>query len=227
MDDIKVISGVPDNEIHVLSCSVYSEAPLKPLLAPGAFLQSRKCSKNHQNWWKSTKIAYASIWAAPFSTTGASMTRFDFLALAWPWRLSSTSLDVCEPNKSLWRLLKLCEVSKKLQKCIFLLKNPQFSRIMQNIGAFCLWAFFCGYEASLVLLKACGWSRGASEVAKVRRSRPAPFESSGIAVNGHENRRTWWNFTKIQSTPRAFKKRRAPPAHFRNLRGASTSPTSF
>ena len=81
---------------------------------------------------------------------------------------------------------------------------------------------FWGAEAPLVLLKACGWSRGASGVVKVRRRRLAPFESCGSALRGHENRQKWWNFTKIQSTPKSFKRRWAPPAHFRNLRSVST-----
>ena len=152
------------------------------------------------------------------------MTRFDFLALVWPWRLSSTSLDVCEPKKSHWRLLKLCQLSKKLQKCSFLWKNPQFSWIMQNIGAFCLWAFFCDSEASLVLLKACGWSRGASEVAKVRRRRPAPFESLRNAWNEYKNLRKWCILKGAGRLLRTFVSSEAPLLHpqtFRSTRGAS------
>ena len=127
MHDIKVIWDVPDNEIHVLSHFAYSKAPLKSQFAPGAFLKSRNCSKNHQNSWRSLKIALTSICAAPFSFMDVSVTLFDFLALVWPGRHSSTSLNVCAPNKSLWRLLNSVKCKKKTSKIPkFVNKSPIF-----------------------------------------------------------------------------------------------------
>ena len=58
-----------------------------------------------------------------------NVTFFHFLALVWPGRHSSTLFDVCEPNKSLWRLLNSVKCEKKLQKYLILWKNHQFSWI--------------------------------------------------------------------------------------------------
>ena len=147
MHDIKVIWGVPDNEIHVLSHFAYSKAPLKSQLTPGAFevpVNSRRLFEVKELLKKSSKFVKivenrlgVNMCGAfflygckrdPLWLFGIGMTRAPFLYILGCLWAKQEPLAPFEFRK----------VSKKLQKYLILWRNHQFSWITQNIGAFCL-----------------------------------------------------------------------------------------